>query len=128
MDFPAELRYTKEHEWLRHDVESNSAVIGITSFAQGELGDVVFVELEPAGTAVDADAVFGTVEAVKTVSELFSPVRGTVIELNAELESSPELVNEDPYGAGWMIRIELDDPGELDNLMSSEEYAAMVAE
>ena len=127
MQFPDELKYTKDHEWIRFDSTSNEAVIGITSFAQSELGDIVYVEFEPTGAALDASAIFGTVEAVKTVSELYAPVSGTVIETNEKLDANPELVNEDPYGDGWMVRMKVNSPGDVDALMSSEEYAAMVA-
>lgn len=126
MDVPSELRYTKEHEWVRLDDEGTTATVGITDFAQGELGDIVFVELEPEGTAVEKGGVFGTVEAVKTVSELFMPVAGTITAINEELEASPELVNEDPYGAGWMVKIAMEDPGETSDLLSADEYAEMV--
>jgi glycine cleavage system H protein len=124
MKTPSDLRYTRDHEWVR--VDGDTAVVGITDFAQGELGDIVFIELEPVGSKVDREAVFGTVEAVKTVSELFMPLSGTIAEVNESLDASPQLVNEDPYGEGWMIRIELADTGELDDLLSAEEYAAMV--
>lgn len=126
MDFPSDLRYTKEHEWIRIEDDGTTATIGITDFAQGELGDIVFVELEPEGTAVEKDGVFGTVEAVKTVSELFMPLSGTITALNEDLEANPELVNEDPYGAGWMVKIEMDDPSEADALLSADDYAEMV--
>ncbi|MEM1094221.1 MAG: glycine cleavage system protein GcvH [Bacteroidota bacterium] len=124
MDFPAELRYTKEHEWIRLD--GDIATIGITSFAQKELGDIVFVEIEDEGSELDADDVFGTVEAVKTVSELYMPVSGTIAEINEELDGAPELVNEDPYGEGWMVRIKVDDPSEVAALLSAADYGAMV--
>lgn len=126
MNLPDDLRYTSDHEWLRVDDDGITVTIGITDFAQGELGDIVFVELEPEGTELEKESVFGTVEAVKTVSELFMPVSGRVVELNGELDASPELVNEDPYGRGWMIRVEISDPSELDALMSADEYAGMV--
>lgn len=127
MNFPSDLRYTKEHEWLRVEDGGTTAVIGITDFAQRELGDIVFVELEPVGTEVDRDGVFGTVEAVKTVSELFAPVAGTIVGHNEELDANPELVNEDPYGKGWMVRIELADPSEVEGLMTADAYAEHVA-
>lgn len=127
MNFPEELRYTKDHEWLRSEDDGKTVTIGITDFAQGELGDIVFVELEPEGTELDQDSVFGTVEAVKTVSELFMPVSGTVVAVNEELDANPELVNEDAYGRGWMVRVEMDDPSELDELLSADEYAEMVS-
>ncbi len=126
MDFPNDLRYTKEHEWIRVEADGKTATIGITDFAQHELGDIVFVETQDEGTKLDANTVFGTVEAVKTVSELFMPVSGTIIEKNADLDARPELVNEDPYGKGWMVRIELSDPSELDSLLSADAYAGIV--
>lgn len=125
MDFPDDLYYTEEHEWLRVE-EDDVATIGITDFAQSELGDVVFVEIEPEGTDVEQDGVFGTVEAVKTVSELYMPVSGTIKEINPDLETSPELVNQDPYGDGWMVKIEMADPDELDSLMRADTYAELV--
>jgi len=121
MNFPKELKYTSDHEWVR--VEGDEAYVGITDFAQSELGDIVYVEIETVGDEIAAGDVFGTVEAVKTVSDLFMPVSGTVIAFNEELESAPELVNEDPYGKGWMIKIKLDNASDLDGLMSSEAYA-----
>lgn len=125
MDFPGDLRYTENHEWIRAE-EDGTATIGITDFAQRELGDIVFVELEPTGTALEQEDIFGTVEAVKTVSELFMPVAGTLVEANESLEDSPELINTDPYGEGWMVRVEVDSAGELEDLMSAEEYEEMV--
>ncbi len=127
MTFPEDLRYTKNHEWLRVGDDGGVATIGITDFAQSELGDVVFVELEPVGSSLAADSVFGTVEAVKTVSELYAPVSGTLAEINGDLESKPELVNSDPYDGGWMVKIEMSDPAEVEALMSAEQYQAMVA-
>ena len=124
MDFPSELRYTKEHEWIR--VDGDVATVGITDFAQGELGDIVFVELQNAGAEIERDAAFGTVEAVKTVSELFMPVSGTIAEVNEELQSHPEYVNEDPYGQGWMIKIQISDPAQLENLLTADQYREMV--
>ncbi|KAB2825165.1 MAG: glycine cleavage system protein GcvH [Bacteroidales bacterium] len=124
MNIPTNLKYTKEHEWVR--VEGNTATIGITDYAQGELGEIVFVEVETVGEALEEGAVFGTVEAVKTVSELFMPVGGTVEELNAALEDAPELVNSDPYGEGWMIKVSVADVSQLDNLLSAEAYAALI--
>jgi len=124
MNIPAELKYTKEHEWVR--VEGNTAIIGITEFAQGELGDIVYVEVDTLDEEVTQDQVFGTVEAVKTVSDLFSPLSGTVIELNPELADTPELVNSDPYGAGWMIKLDIKDAGELDGLMDAAAYAELI--
>jgi len=125
MDAPDELRYTDNHEWIRDDGDG-TATVGITDFAQSELGDIVFVELEPNGTELDQEDVFGTVEAVKTVSELFMPVSGTLVEANDALEGEPDLVNDDPYGEGWMAKVELSDPDELDDLLPADEYEAMV--
>lgn len=127
MEIPTELRYTKEHEWVRLEADDSIAYVGISDFAQGELGDVVFVELEPADSEIEKDDAFGTVEAVKTVSELYMPLSGRVAEINEVLESHPEYVNEDPYGKGWMIKIELSDPSEIDDLLSADEYEAMVS-
>lgn len=125
MDYPDELKYTREHEWIR-DNGDGTATIGITDFAQSELGDIVFVELEPVGFEFAQEEIFGTVEAVKTVSELFAPVDGEIIGINEQLEESPELVNEDPYGEGWMIKIELSESDQLDDLMTSEEYRKII--
>ena len=122
MSNPSDLKYTKEHEWIK-DNGDGTATIGITDFAQGELGDIVFVELEEEGFEFSQDDTFGTVEAVKTVSELFAPVDGEVVAINEELEDNPEVVNDDPYGEGWMIKIRLSDPSQLDNLLSADEYA-----
>ena len=127
MEFPADLKYTKEHEWIKFDSATAIATIGITEFAQGELGDIVFVDIEAVGTEVSADGIFGTIEAVKTVSELYAPVAGKIEEINPVLDANPEKVNEDPYGDGWMIRLKVADPSELDSLLSNEEYAASVA-
>ncbi|MDX5321063.1 MAG: glycine cleavage system protein GcvH [Bacteroidota bacterium] len=124
MNIPAELKYTKDHEWVR--VEGNTAVIGITDFAQGELGDIVFVEIETEGENLAQHDVFGTVEAVKTVSDLFMPVSGEVAEFNKTLETNPENVNSDPYGDGWMIKVTLSDASEIDGLMSADEYRQLV--
>lgn len=124
MNFPADVRYTKDHEWIR--LEGNVATIGITDFAQHELGDIVYVDINTNGKTLAAEEVFGTVEAVKTVSDLFLPVAGTITELNPLLEKQPELVNTDPYGDGWMIKISVADPASVDALMSSEAYAALV--
>lgn len=126
MSYPAELRYSKEHEWVR--VEGNKAYIGITYFAQSELGDIVFVELPSVGDEVVQDSSFGSVESVKTVSELYAPVSGKVLEVNAELEDSPELVNESPYEKAWMIVVELEDPSQVDGLLAADEYENMVKE
>ncbi|PSQ68046.1 MAG: glycine cleavage system protein H [Bacteroidetes bacterium QH_2_67_10] len=125
MSAPADLRYTENHEWIR-DEGDGTATVGITDFAQSELGDIVFVEFEPPGTELEAEDVFGTVEAVKTVSELFLPAGGTLTEVNDALEDQPELVNDDPYGDGWMAKVELNAPSELDDLLPAEEYESMV--
>jgi len=124
MKIPENLKFTHDHEWVR--VEGETAVVGITDFAQGELGDVVFVEIETEGETLDKGEIFGTVEAVKTVSDLFMPVGGEVVEANEALAASPELVNKDPYGEGWMIRIKMADEGELDGLMTPAEYQEMI--
>ncbi len=126
MEYPDTLRYTKEHEWIRIGDDGKTATIGITAYAQSELGDIVFVEVDTVGESLGSEDVFGTVEAVKAVSELYMPVSGTVVAFNEDLEANPELVNEDPYGAGWMIKVELDDPGALDGLLSAADYAEMV--
>ena len=123
MDTPDNLYYTDDHEWLR--VENGTATVGITDFAQSELGDIVFVEIEPEGTELGQDEIFGTIEAVKTVSELYMPVSGTITAFNDELELAPETVNDDPYGEGWMIEIEIADPDEIDDLMEADAYAEM---
>lgn len=124
MKIPENLKFTHDHEWVR--VEGETAVVGITDFAQGELGDVVFVEIETEGETLDKGEIFGTVEAVKTVSDLFMPVGGEVVEANEALAASPELVNKDPYGEGWMIRIKMAGEGELDGLMTPAEYQKMI--
>lgn len=126
MNIPSELRYSKEHEWVK--IDGNRAVIGITDFAQESLGDIVFVELPAVGDKVEVDDTFGVVESVKTASDLYSPVSGEVVEVNDEPVDSPETVNQDPYGKGWMIVLEMADPSQLDNLMSAEQYQAMVEE
>ena len=124
MSIPANLKYTKEHEWVR--VEGDVAYVGITDYAQSELGEIVFVEVETVGENLAAGEVFGTVEAVKTVSELFLPVDGEVLEFNAELEDAPELVNEDPYGKGWMVKVSVADAAQLDSLLSGADYEALI--
>lgn len=124
MQFPADLRYTKDHEWIK--LEGNKATIGITEFAQSELGDIVYIDINTVGKALEAEAVFGTVEAVKTVSDLFLPLAGTVTELNPALAAQPELVNTDPYGAGWMVTVTVNNPAEFENLLTSEAYAKLV--
>lgn len=126
MEFPKNLRYSEEHEWVR--VEGNKAYIGITEFAQSELGDIVFVELPEVGAAIKQDEPFGSVESVKTVSELYAPVSGTVVEVNGNLEDAPELVNSSSYDKAWMIVVELSDASELDKLMDADKYEAMVKE
>ena len=124
MNFPKDLRYTKEHEWVR--VEGNIATIGVTDFAQSELGDIVYVEVETVDDTIDKDEVFGSVEAVKTVSDLYMPISGTITEFNEGLDTEPEVVNNDPYGAGWMIKIEISDASELDGLMDAATYEASI--
>jgi len=124
MKLPENLKYTNEHEWI--SVEGEVATVGITAFAQGELGDIVFVEIETVGETLDKGETFGTIEAVKTVSDLFMPVGGEVLEVNPELESAPELVNKDAFGAGWLIKVKMNNPDELDDLLSSTEYQAML--
>jgi glycine cleavage system H protein len=124
MSFPANLKYTKDHEWI--SIEGNVATIGITDFAQHELGDIVYVDIASVGKSFEAESVFGTVEAVKTVSDLFLPVSGTITELNPALESEPELVNSDPYGAGWMIKMTVDNTADIDQLMDASAYEALV--
>ena len=126
MEFPDTLRYTKEHEWIRLEDDGTTVTIGITAFAQSELGDIVFVELEPVDSEIEEGETFGSVEAVKAVSDLFMPVSGTITAHNEDLDSNPELVNEDPYGKGWMIKVKLSDPGEVEGLLSADEYADMV--
>jgi glycine cleavage system H protein len=127
MSIPKELKYTKDHEWIK--VEGNVATVGITDFAQGELGDIVYVEIETEGEEIQKGEIFGTVEAVKTVSDLFMPVSGTVTEVNPDLEGEPELINSDPYGKGWMIKISISDESELgDALLDAEAYEGLIAE
>ena len=125
MNFPENLHYTKDHEWIR--IENDGvAVIGITDFAQKELGDIVYVEVETIGKSLEAETVFGTVEAVKTVSDLYLPIAGTILELNPALANSPELVNTDPYGEGWMIKMKADNPADIDKLLNASAYNALV--
>lgn len=124
MTIPENLKYTKDHEWIK--VEGNHAIIGITDFAQGELGDIVFIEIETIDETLSKEEVFGTVEAVKTVSDLFMPVSGKVLEVNAKLEDAPELVNKDPYGDGWMIKISVSDPSELNSLLTPAQYKELI--
>jgi glycine cleavage system H protein len=125
MDIPGNLLYTKDHEWIR--IEGDTATVGITDFAQGELGDIVYVEVETIGETLNKETIFGTVEAVKTVSDLFMPVSGEVLELNPDLESQPDEVNKDPYGKGWMIKIKLTNPSEVSSLLKAEEYKSLLA-
>ena len=126
MEYPDNLKYTKDHEWLRVEDDGETATVGITEFAQSELGDIVFLEIDTLNEDLSKDDVFGTVEAVKTVSELFMPVSGTVIAFNEELEDSPELVNDDPYGDGWLIRLKMSDSDELGGLLDASAYRDMV--
>ena len=125
MSYPAELKYTKDHEWIRLD--GNVATIGITEFAQRELGDIVYVDISTTGKALSAEDVFGTVEAVKTVSDLFLPAAGTITEVNPKLENNPELVNSDPYGDGWMVKMTVDSPEDIQKLMGAEDYEKLVS-
>ena len=125
MNFPADLKYTKDHEWIR--VEGDVAYVGITDFAQSELGEIVYVDITTEGETVEKEEVFGTIEAVKTVSDLFMPATGEVLEVNLELEDAPELVNEDAYGKGWLIKVTVADPAQLDELLSAEEYQKLIA-
>ncbi len=124
MNIPANLKYTKDHEWI--SLDGNTATVGITDFAQGELGDIVYVDITSIGKALKAEEIFGTVEAVKTVSDLFLPVAGTVIEVNPALDANPELVNSDPYEQGWMIKITVENPADIDTLLSAEGYGALI--
>lgn len=124
MNFPENLKYTKDHEWVR--VEGNNAVIGITDFAQSELGDIVYVEIETEGEELAKEEIFGTVEAVKTVSDLFMPVSGKVLEVNPALQSNPEGVNKDPYNSGWMIKVEMKDASEVNSLLSAADYKSLI--
>jgi glycine cleavage system H protein len=124
MNIPADLRYTSDHEWIR--LTGKTAVVGITEFAQGELGDIVFVEIETVGNHIDKGNTFGTIEAVKTVSDLFMPVSGKVTDLNERINDSPDLINKDPYGEGWLIKMDVDDPAQIGQLMDAKAYAAMI--
>ncbi len=126
MSFPAGLKYTKDHEWIKL-IDDKTALIGITDYAQRELGDIVFVDINTTGKQLNAEEVFGTVEAVKTVSDLFLPVTATIVEVNKALSNNPELVNNDPYGEGWMAKIEVSDPEEINNLLSAEAYEQLVS-
>ena len=120
MNFPAELKYTKDHEWVK--IENGVATVGITDFAQSELGDIVYVEVETVGETMEQEEVFGTIEAVKTVSDLFLPVTGEILEFNENLEDAPEVVNDDPYGEGWLIKVKVDNEEQLESLLSAEAY------
>ena len=124
MNIPAELKYTKDHEWVR--IEGDEAVIGITDFAQSELGDIVFVEIESEGESINCEEIFGSVEAVKTVSDLYMPLSAEILSFNSELEDNPEVVNSDPYGEGWMIRVKISDVSEIDALLSAEQYKDLI--
>lgn len=126
MNLPENLKYTKDHEWVK--VEGDTAIVGITDFAQSELGDIVYVEIETEGEDIEEGEVFGTVEAVKTVSDLFMPVSGNVAEFNSDLEDNPEVVNEDPYEKGWMIKIKMSDPSQVDNLLSAADYKDVIGQ
>lgn len=127
-DTPSELRYSREHEYVKQSDDANVVVVGITDFAQSELGDIVFIELPSVGDTFASNDVFGTIEAVKAVSELFSPVSGEVVEVNDKLDGQPDLVNSDPYGAGWLVKLRIDDTSEVDALMSAEDYIAHTGE
>ncbi|HPN17908.1 MAG TPA: glycine cleavage system protein GcvH [Chitinophagales bacterium] len=124
MNIPAELKYSKEHEWLR--VEGDKATVGITAFAQGELGDIIYVDIDTVGETIAKDAIFGTVEAVKTVSDLFLPVSAEILEFNEALKDKPELVNNDPYGEGWMVKIKISNPDEIATLLDAAAYQALI--
>ena len=124
MNIPEELKYTEEHEWVR--IEDNIAIVGITDFAQGELGDIVYLEIDTLDSQIDSNEVFGTVEAVKSVSDLFMPIAGKVIEVNPNLEDKPELVNEDPYGEGWIIKIDISEQSQIDSLLSPSDYKNLI--
>jgi glycine cleavage system H protein len=126
MNIPEDLKYTKEHEWVK--VEGELAIVGVTDYAQGELGDIVFVEIETVGEPLDAEEVFGTVEAVKTVSDLFMPISGEIIEKNDLLNDEPEAINKDPYGKGWLIKVKMQNPSDVDGLLDAETYRSMIAE
>jgi glycine cleavage system H protein len=124
MNIPSNLKYTKDHEWIR--VEGDTAFVGITEFAQGELGDIVFVEIETEGEELDREETFGTIEAVKTVSDLYMPISGVVEEVNPELDGQPDVVNKDPYGAGWMIKVKMTDLSQVNDLLTAEQYSALI--
>jgi len=124
MNVPSNLKYTKDHEWIR--VEGEIGLVGVTDFAQGELGDIVFVEIETVGETLKKEEVFGTIEAVKTVSDMFMPVSGEILEMNSAIEETPDVVNKDPYGKGWMVKIKITNPAELNDLLSPEKYKTLV--
>jgi len=124
MNVPANLKYTKDHEWLR--LEGETAYVGVTDFAQGELGDIVFVEIETVGETLKKEEVFGTIEAVKTVSDMFMPIGGEILEMNPAIEETPDVVNKDPYGKGWMIKIKITNPSEINDLLTPEKYQALI--
>lgn len=124
MNVPGNLLYTKDHEWLR--VEGNMGYVGVTDFAQGELGDIVFIEIETVGETLSKEEVFGTIEAVKTVSDMFMPISGEILELNPALEESPDVVNKDPYGKGWMVKIKITNPSEVNDLLSADKYKTLL--
>lgn len=124
MNIPAQLKYTKDHEWIK--VEGDTGIVGITEFAQGELGDIVFIEVETIGENLNKEETFGTIEAVKTVSDIFMPVAGEILEFNPALESSPEIVNKDPYGDGWIVKIRISNPGEVSDLLSADQYKELI--
>jgi len=126
MEFPANLRYTKDHEWIK--IEGDTATVGVTDFAQHELGDIVFVDIDTVGKPLGANEIFGTVEAVKTVSDLYLPVAGTITDVNPALEANPENVNNDPYGSGWMVKMTVDNPSEADGLLDAAAYKQLVGE
>ena len=126
MNIPENLKYTQDHEWIR--VEGSLAYVGITDYAQGELGDIVFIEIETVDEELEREEVFGTVEAVKTVSDLFMPISGKVLKVNPKLEATPELVNKDPYGEGWLIQISLNEPSDINELLTAEQYKEMISE
>jgi glycine cleavage system H protein len=124
MNIPKEFKYTEEHEWVK--IDGNIATIGITDFAQGELGDIVYIDIDSIGNEIDVNEIFGTVEAVKTVSDLFMPIKGKVLEINPNIESTPEIVNEDPYDKGWIIKIEISENQDISNLLSADDYKKMI--
>ena len=124
MNFPTELKYTKDHEWVR--VTGDTAVVGITDYAQGELGDIVYVDIDTVGETIEKEKVFGTVEAVKTVSDLFMPISGEILEINSHLESQPEMVNKDPYGEGWMVKVKITNSSDLNELLTADQYRELI--